>query len=65
MFDPSYTEEQQALVDTARKFAAEHIIPVAGEFDEKSEHPESVFRAAWDLGLMNVEIPEAYGGLGL
>lgn len=65
MFDPSYTEEQQALVDTARKFANEHIIPVAGEYDEKGEHPESVFRAAWDLGLMNVEVPEAYGGLGL
>jgi len=65
MFDPTYTEEQQALVDTARKFAAEHIIPVAGEYDEKGEHPEKVFEAAWDLGLMNVEVPEAYGGLGL
>ena len=65
MFDPTYTEEQLALVDTARKFAAEHIIPVAGEYDEKGEHPEEVFRAAWELGLMNVEVPEAYGGLGL
>jgi len=65
MFDPSYTEEQLALIDAARKFAAEHIIPVAGEYDEKSEHPEKVFRAAWDLGLMNVEIPQENGGLGL
>ena len=65
MFDPSYTEEQQALVDTARKFAAEHIIPVAGEYDEKGEHPDEVFKAAWELGLMNVEVPEDYGGLGL
>ncbi len=65
MFDPTYTEEQQALVDTARKFAAEHIIPVAGEYDEKAEHPKEVFAKAWELGLMNVEVPEAYGGLGL
>lgn len=65
MFDPSYTEEQAALVEGARKFAAEHIIPVAGEYDEKGEHPEKVFRAAWELGLMNVEVPDAYGGLGL
>ena len=65
MFDPSYTEEQSALVDTARKFAAETIIPVAGEYDEKGEHPEAVFRAAFELGLMNVEVPDAYGGLGL
>jgi len=65
MFNPSYTEEQNALVETARKFAAETIIPVAGEYDEKGEHPEPVFKAAFELGLMNVEIPDAYGGLGL
>ncbi|MCX4239841.1 acyl-CoA dehydrogenase family protein [Paraliomyxa miuraensis] len=65
MFDPTYTEEQQALVDTARKFAAETIIPVAGEYDERAEHPQEVFEKAWALGLMNVEVPEAYGGLGL
>ena len=65
MFDPSYTEEQTALVQTARKFAAETIIPVAGHYDETGEHPSDVFSAAWDLGLMNVEIPDAYGGLGL
>jgi acyl-CoA dehydrogenase len=65
MFDPTYSEEQLALVDTARKFVAESVIPVAGEYDESGEHPEPVFRKAWELGLMNVEIPEAYGGLGL
>ncbi|MCH9680142.1 MAG: acyl-CoA dehydrogenase family protein [Deltaproteobacteria bacterium] len=65
MFDPTFTEEQHALVATARKFAAEHIIPVAAEYDEKGEHPDKVFEAAWELGLMNVEVPEAYGGLGL
>ncbi len=64
MFSPAITEEQQALVDTARKFTAESIIPVAGELDEKEEFPTEVFKAAWELGLMNVEIPEAYGGLG-
>jgi acyl-CoA dehydrogenase len=65
MFDPTYTEEQAALVDTARKFAAERIIPVAGEYDEKGQMPMPVFEAAWELGLMNVELPDAYGGLGL
>jgi acyl-CoA dehydrogenase len=65
MFDPTYSEEQSALVDTARKFVAEQVIPVAAEYDESGEHPEPVFKAAWELGLMNVEIPEAHGGLGL
>lgn len=65
MFNPTYTEEQNALVETARKFVAEKIVPVAGEYDEKGEMPLEVFKAAWELGLMNVEIPDAYGGLGL
>lgn len=65
MFDPRVSEEQSAFVEAARKFAAETIIPVAGEYDERGEMPIGVFRAAYDVGLMNVEVPEAYGGLGL
>jgi acyl-CoA dehydrogenase len=65
MFDPTHSEEQEALTETARKFVAEHVIPVAGEYDERGEMPLPVFEAAFDLGLMNVEVPEAYGGLGL
>jgi acyl-CoA dehydrogenase len=64
MFDPTLTDEQNALIDTARRFAAEKIIPVAGKFDESGEWPIEVFKEAWELGLMNVEVPEAYGGLG-
>jgi len=34
------SEEQQALVDTARKFAREEIIPVAGRLDEEEKFPD-------------------------
>src|SRR5690606_24767525 len=64
MFNPQISEEQTQLVDTARKFTAEKIIPVAGHYDELEEFPTEIFREAFELGLMNVEIPEAYGGLG-
>ena len=65
MFNPSFPDEQKQLVDTARKFTAESIIPVAHEYDEKEEFPTSVFEAAFDVGLFNVEVPEEFGGLGL
>lgn len=65
MFNPTYTEEQESFVATARKFAAERIIPFAAEWDEHAAFPLDTFEAAWNLGLMNVEVPEAYGGLGL
>lgn len=65
MFDPTLSEAQEALIDTARRFAAEKIIPVAGEYDESGEFPVDLFKAAWEVGLMNVEVEEEFGGLGL
>lgn len=65
MFNPQISDEQTQLVDTARKFTAEVIIPAAHEYDESETFPTEIFRQAWELGLMNVEIPEEYGGLGL
>ena len=65
MFDFTLTDEQQAFVDTARKFTADRIIPVAHELDEEERFPTELLKEAWDVGLMNVEIPEAYGGLGV
>ena len=62
--DLSLTEEQDALVDTAREFTRKEIIPRAAHYDETGEFPREIFKKAFETGLMNVEIPEAYGGLG-
>jgi len=63
--DFALTEEQQALVTTARDFTKKEIIPVAGRYDESGEFPRDLFKKAWDTGLMNAEVPESYGGVGL
>ncbi|WP_428263771.1 acyl-CoA dehydrogenase family protein [Haliangium sp.] len=63
-FDLSYTEEQQALAQTARDFTKKEITPVAGEYDESGAFPRDILKRAWDTGLFNVEVPEQYGGLG-
>ncbi|MCS6912265.1 MAG: acyl-CoA dehydrogenase family protein [Myxococcales bacterium] len=65
MFDLSYTEEQMALAKTARDFARDKILPEAARLDEEERFPEEILKQAWELGLMNCEVPEAYGGLGL
>ncbi len=62
--DLSFTEEQNALAQTARDFTRKEIVPRAGHFDETGEFPREILKKAWETGLMNVEIPEAYGGLG-
>jgi acyl-CoA dehydrogenase len=63
MFD--LTPEQEALVAAARRFAKDRIIPVAAELDRKHEFPHAVCAEAFELGLMNGEIPAEYGGAGL
>ena len=62
--DLSLTEEQSALVQTAREFTRKEIIPRAAHHDETGEFPREIFRRAWETGLMNIEIPQDYGGLG-
>ena len=46
MFDFEPTEEQQALIDTARRFARERIIPIAAACDRESRFPMDVFEEA-------------------
>jgi len=59
------TPEQEQLKQTAREFARNEIIPIAGKYDEIEQVPFELMRKAWELGLMNFEIPQEYGGLGL
>jgi acyl-CoA dehydrogenase len=59
------SEEQRALEQTAQKFTAERIVPVAAECDRTGTFPMDVFKQAWELGLVAPTIPEAYGGAGI
>jgi acyl-CoA dehydrogenase len=59
------TDEQKELRALAREFAEKEIRPKAAEYDEHQTHPADVIAKAHDLGLMNVHVPEEYGGLGL
>ncbi len=65
MFDFEPTEEQRALIDTARRFARERIIPIAAECDRESKFPKQLFEEAHAIGLVNPTLPAAYGGSGL
>src|SRR5690242_4268625 len=62
--DLSLSEEQAALAQTARELTRKEIVPRAAHFDETGEFPREILKRAWETGLMNIEIPEAYGGLG-
>ena len=65
MVDFALSEEQKALIDTARRFTKERIIPIAAECDRESRFPMDVFKAAWEIGLINPTCPAEYGGSGM
>jgi acyl-CoA dehydrogenase len=59
------TQEQAALQDMARKFAANEIRPKAAGYDHAGTFPADILEKAFGLGLMTGFIPEEHGGLGL
>ncbi len=65
MVDFELSEEQQAFRDLARDFTRQEIIPRARQADESGEFPLEVLRRAHQAGLLNLEVPEEYGGAGL
>jgi acyl-CoA dehydrogenase len=65
MIDFSLSDDQKQLQALAREFAADVIAPAARHHDDTGEFPEDICRKAWELGLMNIHLPESIGGLGL
>src|SRR3954454_8969088 len=59
------TDEQKALRELAREFAAKEIRPKEAAYDEAMQHPGDVIEKATATGLMNLHVPEEYGGPGL
>ncbi|MBN1940296.1 MAG: acyl-CoA dehydrogenase family protein [Candidatus Aminicenantes bacterium] len=65
MIDFSLTEEQLALQEMAREFAANEMRPVAAKYDQSHEFAFEVMEKAFQAGFLTANIPEAYGGVGL
>src|SRR3982074_1378635 len=64
MVDFTLTNEQQSLREMAHDFAEKEIRPVAWEYDKDGTWPQDIVEKAWEVGLMNSHIEEAYGGAG-
>ena len=60
------TAEQRRLKIAAREFAQEELLPIATNIERASEPlPRNVLELMSERGFMGLDIPEAYGGLGL
>jgi len=62
--DYELTEEQQAIVETAREIAQKKIKKVREHYDRTEEYPWEIVEELRKADLFGVYIPQEYGGLG-
>jgi acyl-CoA dehydrogenase len=60
---PYYTAEHEAFRETVRRFVAKEIEPFATAWDEAGEFPRDLYRKAAAVGGLQLDFPEAYGGI--
>ena len=56
------SEEEVLFRDTVRSFADEKVRPLVSKMDHEATMPRDLIDACFELGLMAIEIPEAFGG---
>ena len=58
-------ETLELIVEAARRFAREELVPAENEVEETEIIPDRIVAQLKELGLFGMTVPEAYGGLGL
>ncbi|MFH2129281.1 MAG: acyl-CoA dehydrogenase family protein [bacterium] len=59
------TKEQELILKTAREFAGGELKDIARDCDEEASVPKKLLDKAWEMGLANAAVPEAYDGIGM
>ena len=57
-------QDVRMLRELAIDFTKREIIPLAEHYDQSAEWPWEIFHKARQVGLVNLNIPEEYGGMG-
>jgi len=57
-------EDETIFRDSVRAFADARVRPLVREMDEHAKIPPTLLPRLFDLGVMGIEVPEAYGGAG-
>ncbi|MEZ4935135.1 MAG: acyl-CoA dehydrogenase family protein [Saprospiraceae bacterium] len=59
------SEEHQMLKEVIQQYFKQHIEPFREEWEEQGHVDKSAWLKAGELGLLNIDLPEEYGGGGL
>lgn len=61
---PIDAAQRRQILDSVDRLIRERIAPRAAEIDATDEFPRDLYKAAGELGLFGLWMPEAYGGIG-
>ncbi len=59
------TDERKEFKKLAREFSDGELRPNTYRFDSTGEFPREILKKAWEIGLVNFQVPEEHGGLAL
>jgi alkylation response protein AidB-like acyl-CoA dehydrogenase len=65
MIDFELSEEQRVLQASVREMCDRLIVPNARRWDQEEKFPHEIVPALGEMGLLGMQIPEAYGGAGM
>jgi alkylation response protein AidB-like acyl-CoA dehydrogenase len=65
MIDFELSDEQRVLQAAVREMCERAIIPNARRWDEEETFPHEIIPTMGEMGLLGMQIPEAYGGAGM
>lgn len=57
-------EEQQMLIDVAKRFAENDLREASHDAEEGRELPQKIVDKGWELGILQASVPGEYGGFG-
>ncbi|MDB5630502.1 MAG: acyl-CoA dehydrogenase [Tardiphaga sp.] len=58
------TDDQQSFRDTLRRFIVKEVMPIADAVDREDRFPSELVPKFGDMGLLQLRLPEEYGGPG-
>ena len=59
------SEDEQAVLDQANRFAREQMYPLAARMDNEEWWPTEAFGKIGETGYFGIPVPETYGGAGM
>ncbi len=59
-----FDDAESAFLDSVKRLVADHVAPIADEIEQNRRFPEELVSLYGDMGLLQLWVPEEYGGPG-